>query len=59
MRWIKTVEDAVDETVEDGVDGVEGAKCISTTQQRCQSYSSATTLPKDKKLVQSLGSISR
>jgi hypothetical protein len=50
MMWIETVEDAVDE--------VEGATHISTTQQRCQSHSSAKTLPK-KKIVPSLGSISR
>jgi hypothetical protein len=51
MTWIEMVEDAVDE--------VEGATRISTTQQRCQSHSLAMTLPKEKKIVQSLGSISR
>jgi hypothetical protein len=61
---IKAIDDAVDNTmeedmVEDDVDKVEGATRISTTQQRCQSHSSATTLPKEKKIVQSLGSISR
>jgi hypothetical protein len=61
MRWIEAVEDAVEDpaehavdevyidTVEDTVDeGEEGAKRISTTQQRCQGHSSAMTLPNQK-----------